>query len=65
MKRQRALHLIRESLELAKHVSTEQKIQILKTVRECYSKLKHSKSNDIIAESAISSNTDPDYVQEK
>lgn len=40
MNRQRALNFIRESLELAKTANPEQRVKLLKLVKECYSRVR-------------------------
>ena len=59
----RALNIIRESLQLAKIASPEQKIKLLKIVKECYRQMK---SKTGITESInVSKSTDLDYLDEK
>lgn len=65
MNRSRALHLIRESLELAKTAPVEKKIQILKMVKECYRQINQQKNSTVITESSTEVTVDPDYVKEK
>lgn len=63
MQRQRALKLIRESLELAKTASPEQRVRLLRLVKECYARVR---SSEIIQEGAnVSKTVDPDYIDEK
>jgi hypothetical protein len=65
MNRSRALHLIRESLELAKTAPVDKKIQLLKLVKECYQRINQRKDTVVITESTTESTIDPDYVKEK
>lgn len=69
MKRQRALELIRESLELAKTATPEQKIKLLKIVKECYGRLKASSAEvnpEVVSRTVeLNKQVDSDYVEEK
>jgi hypothetical protein len=64
----RALSFIHESLQLAKIAQPEQKIKLLKMVKECYRQLKskNPETRVSIDETILSSKTtDPDYINEK
>jgi hypothetical protein len=63
MQRQRALKLIHESLELAKTASPEQRVRLLRMVKECYARIR---SEQTIQESTdVSKTVNPDYIDEK
>jgi predicted DNA-binding protein (MmcQ/YjbR family) len=62
MKRDQLLKLIRESRELVKTATPQQKLRLLQLIRESYQKLKESQSPKILVEHE---NEAADYLEEK
>lgn len=62
MKREQLLKLIRESRELVKTATPEQKIRLLQLIRESYQRLKESQQPKLLVEHE---SDDQDYLEEK
>jgi predicted DNA-binding protein (MmcQ/YjbR family) len=62
MKRDQLLKLIRESRELVKTATPQQKIRLLQLIRESYQRLKESEQPKILVENESETQ---DYLEEK
>ena len=62
MKRDQLLKLIRESRELVKTATPQQKLRLLQLIRESYQKLKESEQPKLLVEHEANAQ---DYLEEK